>query len=65
LESAVNVINNLSKEHTAAINDDVLGISRLDQDEDLSTIVKPRTHKIEGTRGENELCYEDSVSSTE
>jgi hypothetical protein len=65
LESAVNVINNLSKEHTAAINDDVLGISRLDQDEDLSTIVKPRTYKIKETKGDNRLCYEDPLSSTE
>jgi hypothetical protein len=65
LESAVNVVNNLSKEHTAAINNDVLGISKHNQDEDLSTIVKPRTYKIKEAKGENRLCYEDPLSSTE
>lgn len=63
MESAVNIINNLSKEHSAAINDDILGISRRNEDEDLSTIIQPRTHKMKETKGEGGLCYEDPVFS--
>jgi hypothetical protein len=65
MESAVNVINNLSKEHTTAINDDILGIPRRNEDDDLFTLVQPRTHKIKETKGESGLCYEDPVSSTD
>lgn len=65
LESEVNVINNLSKERTATINWDILGMSRCNEDEDLSTIVQPRLHKMKEKKGEVGLCYEDPVCSTD
>lgn len=41
---------------------DILGISDLNEDKSLESIVRPQTHKI---KDDADLCYEDPVSCHE